>query len=214
MAIYSGYTIYAGETYDFQKVTTVDTMVRYHGAMNTLFNESLEKAVKTLDDPKKGLFNPNLQSPCVASDFQKIGGGAKCEDKCKKNADNVSTYCVSVRATNMYLAYIGHLGQLQGTVNFESLGWAELRIIPATDLLYQAILARDEKITKDIEESRRVLEATLGAYNEFMISYPIHKQYQVVIKNLIKYKNKLKDIRDSLIQFPSSFVDTTATKCS
>lgn len=213
MTIYGSYTIYAGETYEFQKVNTINTMVLYHEAMNKLFNKSLEKAVKMLDDPKiLSKDKNNLQSPCKASDFPKEA--KKCEKLCESNTDNVSTYCVSVRATDMYLAYIGHLGQLQGSVNFESLGWAELRVIPATDLLYQAILARDKKITKDIEESRRVLEATLGAYNEFIIAYPIHKQYQTVIKNLIKYKNKLKDIRKYLIQFPSTFVDTTSTKCS
>lgn len=215
MTIYGGYTIYAeGKTYDFQKITTIDSMVRYHEAMNTLFNESLEKVVKILDDPEKGLLNPDLQSPCGSDDFQKDGGSKKCEELCEGSENNVSTYCVSVKATDMYLSYIGHLGQLQGTVNFESLGWTKMTVIPATDLVYQAILARDEKITKDIEESRRVLEATLGAYNEFMVSYPIHKQYQVIIKNLIKYKNKLKNIRRYIIEFPSTFIDTTATKCS
>ncbi|MDD3862178.1 MAG: hypothetical protein PHP74_04825, partial [Candidatus Gracilibacteria bacterium] len=107
-----------------------------------------------------------------------------------------------------------HLGKIQSSIDIESLGLTSGLLAPTTNLIYTALSARDEKINQDIEESRRVLEATLSAYNEFMIAYPIHKQYQVVIKNLIKYKNKLKDVRDYIIQFPSTFIDVTSTKCS
>lgn len=214
MVIYGGYTIYAAGKYDFEKDKTVEAIALYHKEMNNLFNKSLAKVVEILKDAEKGVLNPLLQSPCVASDFQEIGGAEKCEKKCRDDVENASTYCVSVRSLDMYMAYMVHLGKIQSSLDIESLGLKSGILAPTTNLIYKALSARDEKINQDIEESRRVLEATLSAYNEFMIAYPIHKHYQVVIKNLIKYKNKLKDVRDYIIQFPSTFIDATSTKCS
>ena len=215
VAIYGGYTIYAADKYAFEDTTTSETMDLYREEMNTLFNDSLTQVVAILVKPEEGLQSPNLlQSPCVANDFAKDGGKETCENMCRDNPDNVSTYCVSVRAMDRYMKYIFHLGEIQGSVNFESIGLAEMRLTPLTDAVYRLTLARDSEIDAEIERSRRVLESTLTAYNEFMTAYPIHRQYQEVIKNLIKYKNKLKNIRDYVIQFPSTFIDTTSTKCS
>ncbi|MFA7685531.1 MAG: hypothetical protein WCX95_01885 [Candidatus Gracilibacteria bacterium] len=212
VVVYGGYTIYAADKYDFEETVDISTMMFYHDGMNDLFNESLASVVSILVDPNGDL--SKLNSPCGAANFQEPDGTAKCEKKCIDDPGNVSTYCVSVRSMDMYLKYVVHLGTILGSVNFENLWFSEMRLNPATDLVYRQILARDTLINDDIEKSRRVLEATLGAYNEFMIAYPVHRQYQDVIRNLIKYKNKLKDIREYAIQFPSTFIDTTSTKCS
>ncbi|MDD3861690.1 MAG: hypothetical protein PHP74_02255, partial [Candidatus Gracilibacteria bacterium] len=174
MVIYGGYTIYAAGKYDFEKNKTLNTIALYHNEMNNLFNKSLAKVALILKDPEKGILNPSLQSPCVASDFQKPNGAGNCEKKCRDDAENVSTYCVSVRALDMYMAYMIHLGKIQSSIDIECLGLTSGLLAPTTNLIYTALSARDEKINQDIEDSRRLLEATLSAYNEFMIAYPIH----------------------------------------
>jgi len=213
MVVYSGYTIYAEKTYEFEDYVDEKVISTYHDEMNDLFNKKIATMVKILKNPE-GVNNPNLKSPCVASDFQEEGGVQKCEQSCKNNPDNVSTYCVSVEAMDMYMKYVIHLNKIKQDIGFESILSAEMKLTPVTDLAYQLLLKREEAITKDIEISRRVLEATLTAYNEFMTAFPIHTRYQTVIKNLIKYKNKLKDIREQIKKFPSTFIDTTGTKCS
>lgn len=212
MLVYGGYTIYAENKYDFEDEVTVDTILEYHEEMNDLFNKNLKAVVDILKDPK-GTENPKLQSPCQMKDFQEPDGTIKCEKKCMDDPENVSTYCVSVQAMDRYMRYIAHLNELLGSLNFESMGWSELRLTPVTDLIYQSVLSRDAAIEADIEQSRRVMEGTLAAYNEFMTAYPIHIRYKAVIKNLIKYKNKMKDIRQQVVQFPSTFIDATSTKC-
>ncbi|MFA6917883.1 MAG: hypothetical protein WC285_03560 [Candidatus Gracilibacteria bacterium] len=216
MAVYSGYTIYAEGKYNFEDPINADTMRLYHEGMNDLFNTKLEKVVEILDEPEgpgKGIDNDLLRSPCTAEDFKKVGGTLECEQKCLDNPDNVSTYCVSVEATDRHIRYITHLTKLQTSVNFDSIWAAELRVIPLTDVVYNGILARNSAIDEDISRSREVLEATLAAYNEFITAYPIHIQYKTIIRNLITYKNKLKDVRSEVVLFPSSFIDTTSTKC-
>ena len=216
IAVYGGYTIYAEGEYEFENKVDSQVMFLYHKGMNELFNSKLEKVVEILDEPEgegKGIDNELLRSPCTTADFKKDGGVQECEKKCIDNPDNVSTYCVSVQAMDMYMRYMIRLSKIQGSVDFSSIGLAELRIIPLTDMVYQGILSRDAAIYEDVDKSRKVLEATLAAYNEFITAYPIHIQYKAIIKNLIKYKNKLKDVRNQAVLFPSSFVDVTSTKC-
>lgn len=213
MLVYGGYTIYAEKKYDFENAIDARVMTAYHDEMNKLFNGKLSSAVKILKNPE-GVNSPLLKSPCTASEFKEKGGIDKCEKKCMDNPENASTYCVSVQAMDRYMRYIALLNSIQGSVNFESLGWTELRITPITETLYKEVLNRNTAIDTDIETSRRVMEATLAAYDEFLTAYPIHMRYKTIIGNLIKYKNKLRDIRTEVIKFPSTFIDTTSTKCS
>jgi hypothetical protein len=214
--VYSGYTIYAADQYKFEKVTNSKAIDFYHEEMNSFFNGKFAAAVKILNETgdDKGVNNPLLKSPCQASDFAAPGGAAVCKQACKNQTDNISPYCVSIQSMNIYLKYMMHLKSIQGTIDFGSLGGGAMRMTPVTDIVYQAIASRDAEIDKDIESSRRVLEATVATYNEFLTAYPIHKQYNLIINHLVKYKNKLKDLRYEMIQFPSTFIDTTSTKCS
>jgi len=213
MIVYGGYTIYAAKTYDFEEYMNENVISEYHDEMNDMFNKKIAAMVKILKNPE-GVNDPNLESPCGAADFQEDGGVKKCEQICRNNSGNVSTYCVSVEAMDMYMKYIFHLNKIRKAIGFESVWSAEMKLTPVTDLAYQLLLKREEAIDKDIEISRRVLEATLTSYNEFMTAFPVHTRYQTVIKNLIKYKNKLKDVREQIQKFPSTFIDTTGTKCS
>ena len=221
--VYGGYTIYAAGEHEFEKTTDESAMELYHTEMNTLFNDKFAAAVTILKEKGvlnpngtnngKGVYNPKLKVP-AACDFAAENGAQKCKQICKDDTSNISPYCVSIQSLDTYIRYTLHLQQIQGTIDFSNLGGGAMRMTPVTDLVYRQIQKRDDEINKDIEQSRRVLEVTLAAYNEFLTAYPIHTQYSLIIKDLIKYKNKLKDIRFLIDQFPSTFTNTTSTKCS
>ncbi|MBI4231647.1 hypothetical protein HY605_00320 [Candidatus Peregrinibacteria bacterium] len=57
------------------------------------------------------------------------------------------------------------------------------------------------------------MKATVGAYNEYRLAYPMHKKYEEVIDNLIEYKDATEDIKQEVMQFPGKFIDATTSQC-
>jgi len=171
----------------------------YHDEMNELFNKKLEillNLLKEKDFEKK----PDFQVPGnVDVDNYK--------ELCK--VENVSTYCVSMQALDIYVGYTKVLDQVKGYLPIELPG-GDSGVISK---VFKESGKRDMAIAAEVENARKVMEATIGAYNEFRLAYPMHKKYQQIIKDLVKYKQKIKHIRSEVIEFPIKFVDATSTAC-
>lgn len=191
--VYGGYTIYAeddGEL-DFRKPEKGLVYIEetYHKAMNEYFNVKMQQLVEILDNEK---FAEN-------EDFKAPAKDVEC------NETNVSTYCVAMGATDMFIDYAKTLEKIEGTLVSEG------AVSPGDVLI--ATNERDVDITFAIEEAELVLDATLATYNEFRLAYPMHKQYEIVINNLIGYKDALEDVRKDVSKFPSKFIDSSSSYC-
>ncbi len=163
----------------------------YHDDMNDFFNGKLEKLVDLLDDPNAKFYeSENFLAPKKSED---------CGE------ENLSTYCLSIEALDKYLAYVDKLNGMRSSLDFESTDSAQL--------LLQNLSSRNVKINQEIENAKKVLEATLAAYNEFRLAYPMHKEYEKIINNLVKYKIALEDIRRQVREFPLRFIDATSADC-
>lgn len=209
--IYGGYTIYAENPEDIQELYDefleeedfYDTYEDYHDSMNEMFNQKLSKMYEILEDPDffkkhKDLLYPPLNIDQKKDDLKTI------LEKC---GENVSTYCVSMRGLDMYIQYLQHIKNMRTT-----LAKVDLSGINVQSLIAQTA-ARNEDIEKEVDQAKQALEGTLAVYNEYRLAYPLHKKYEQIITELIKYKLALKDVRLEVAQFPGKYVDTTSDQC-
>lgn len=213
--VYGGYSLYAADipvisstdsflSRTFNDLALANVSNQYHGEMNDYFNLKMERLNELIDDmdfehedflPPSQVAVPNLNP--VEDELPEI------VEKCGE--DNVSTYCVSMGALDLYLRYVNALNRLKGTL-VEGTG-------DSVSDLYQATQNRYVVINREIEEARRVLETTVATYNEYRLAYPMHKKYQEIADNLVLYRSALNEINRELINWPVEFVDATTHKC-
>lgn len=210
MLIYGGYTIYAAgggkKIINFRDAKDFYTAFdAYHMEMNSYFNDKIEKLnilVKDngfYQDPKK---KKNFLPPTDIIDKDNV---STILSKCGQ--ENVSTYCVSIGALDKYVSYLEKLEELKGSLDFsggDSVSRSEL---------ISSYNQNKQKYTVEAKEAREVMEGTVQAYNEFRLAYPMHRKYEEIITQLVKYRLALKDIRKRVAQFPQKFIDATSSQC-
>ncbi len=204
IVVYGGYNIYAlsGPTSTRGPLTTFFAKNEYHGKMNAYFNKKIEKLNEVLEEKdfftSEKFIAPTNIDP-INDNFNTI------LEKCGE--DNVSTYCVSMGALDIYIQYVTSLNRLLG---------APVRpdgdYFTVEDVLNASRRGSDE-IHDEIEYSRKVMRATIAIYNEYKLAYPMHKKYREIISNLIKYRTVVKDISRQTTHFPIKFIDATSSTC-
>lgn len=158
----------------------------YHESVNELFNAKAKKLITEDETANKESLD---------------------EEECLKTDNNVSTFCVAVQAIDLYEQYKDELYKRwdptqKDIENSESL----------TDALSNTSSKRDF-IKEQVAKSKVALDMTLSAYNELRWSFELHKQYKQVIKDLLKYRDKLADVRQYVEQYPARFADATTPYC-
>lgn len=204
--VYGGYTLYA-VTYEFenQGLEYGTTFNAYHEEMNDYFNEKLEKLVKIVDENPDGFTQDKVFK--VPDNIDVVNDSLDVVlTKC--GADNVSGYCVSMGALSRYMNYAKKLDQIGKSLPpvSQSGGATVSELLNRTN-------SRKEEVLTESKEARVVMEAAVQSYNEFMGAYPMHKKYEVIIVDLIRYKLALKTIKNKVTRFPSKFIDATSSQC-
>jgi len=214
MAVYGGHTIFAADEeakkyenfYKFQdlegKKDYDDLKSEYHKAMNDYFNYKFDLLETLIEKDKKFFENKDFKSPeIVADNFD--DRYTEIINKCKTN---VSSYCVSMGALDLYMTYLESLNAQEGTLPYVEPGMG-------IDELLTQIKSRNDDIKEETEEAKFVMEATTAAYNEFAMAYPMHIQYENIIRNLMKYRIALESIHKQVVTFPVRFADATSDQC-
>lgn len=164
----------------------------YHDAMNDMFNDKMEKLSEIMEK-EKFYDDINFAAPLD-------------EDACTNS--NVSSYCVSMEALDLYMIYLDTLAEMKG----------QLAVRDEGDYLigeaYEKVSTRNRSISIEVEEAREALEATVSAYNEYRLAYPMHIQYEEIIDSLLKYRAALDVIRKRVRKFPGKFIDATSVFCN
>lgn len=209
MLIYGSYTIYAagGKTKpNFRDAKDFyGAFDAYHMEMNDYFNGKIEKLNLLVKD--NGFYqNPekkkNFLPPANIIDKDDV---STILSKCGE--DNVSTYCVSIGALDKYVSYLRKLDELKDSLDFsggDSVSKGEL---------IASLGQNKQKFNAEAQEAKKVMEGTVQAYNEFRLAYPMHRKYEEIITQLVKYKLALKDIRKRAAQFPQKFIDASTSQC-
>jgi len=146
-------------------------------------------------------------------------------EKCGE--ENLSTYCVSLGALNIHLRYLNKLDALQealpDTNDVDCFHRETIPIIGAypscanvasLENLAGFSKERNEAIIDEYDSSRKIMEGAVGAYNEFMLAYPMHKKYEAILEELSKYKKALRAIKYEVMVFPLKFIGTSSYVCS
>ena len=207
-------------------LSTSKAMDKYHELVNNKFNYYTQLMLKGQEQAAKTKTpDPNSIAP---------PGGKAC------TRENYSTYCVSKEMLrnqdhtgymDYYEALICRRNRVFDTKT-EALSYADvgetilsagISTPGAVESQYPAVYqlqktleisARLDAINREIDSAKQALDVTLATYDELKTAWAMHKRYIVIYENLVKYRDKLVEIRHQVEDFPSKFIDATTTMCN
>lgn len=193
-------------------LSTESAMKLYHKTINEKFNVYIRKMMSE-EDPENG--KPPENDDC-------------------EGTDNYSTYCVAMDLLNNpeygYMAYKKALTCRKYSL-FEDAtdrdAWSaysdfmiygegneqKVQDIYQTQRVMQ-ISARLEGIENEIDAAKQTLDQTLSAYDSLKTAWKMHVKYMEIYKSLVKYRDKLVEVRHQVEFFPAKFIDATTTSCT
>lgn len=192
--------------YDDLKISLNDIRLKYHKDMNKLFNESTKILIEKLKT-EAAISIESLEAVLEIPE--------KDEDCFKEDKKNVSTYCVAVRATKLFMQYQEALNNRRQELFDKAPEDVEAELAKKTQAgIVTEITLRSKIIDDELTTAKKALDTTLKAYNELRLAYPLHIEYQLLIPKLQKFRDALKVIRDKVETFPSKFVDAASSNCT
>jgi hypothetical protein len=190
-----------------------NAVVTYHNDMNELFDAK----IKILLDDDTTI--EQVKAPGYNDD----GSPKECE------SDNVSTYCVSLEAADLYFAFqealVGdgdgydshvdyYFDEVEDAYSSASEDPDSARRQLRLDDVSSEYAERYDLIQDQLEISQRAMNVTLSAYNELYKYYNLHKEYEQVITDLEAYRDELSEMRKWVERYPKHFHDRTTTACT
>lgn len=222
--------------YNDRSLSTEDIMVMYHEKTNEKFNDYISKMiVAQTAAAEEGTVDPNGIPP-EPPDEPPAEGEDPMKEFCDENRNNYSTFCVAAnlisdkKRGDGYLQYAQALDCRRGNLfetsqeetAYNDYGDALIigeeneqefgQILQAQKAL--EISARLEAIDREIKTAKRALDQTLSAYEELKTAWVMHRQYIKTYEELVKYRDKLIEIRHQVEEYPSKFIDATTTMCT
>jgi len=211
--------LWAENIYGREDQTLRSAMDLYHKTINERFNDYTKLMIQgQTEASKSGKSDPNSRVP----------DDGKCDEK------NYSTYCVGEDLlTNPRYGYMNYMKALECRKNrifdtvTEEKAWDDYQdamIIGEENeqdaenaLQLQrslSVSSRMEAAEKEIGRSKRALDTTLATYDELKTAWFMHLRYVEIYKNLVKFRDKMAEIRHQVEDFPSKFIDATTTMCT
>lgn len=183
-----------------------DISVIYHQEMNRIFNDSIKQLVQVLST-NKDLSNPALRKKVldrisVPAEVLADDVEAFCAEK--KDAMNLSTFCLALRADFLYDKYATALSFRRGTLDLSSGKQVDA---VESDSVTRSIVARE------ILDAKKTFDAALSAYQELQTAFPLHMQFEDMKTSLLQYRDRLVDMRKQIDSFPHKFINASTTEC-
>lgn len=200
----------------------------YHEKMNEKFNKYIEKAMSSAS---KAAIQPTGQD-AINSRAPEAATTEAALKKCAENDyANYSTYCVAITLyADPSFGYKGFRDVMSCRKNelFESTkeknAYIDGMVMGEKNeqevyKIYQqeAILSISNKIsqaTNAVNDAKAALDQTLSAYDQMKLAWSLHTRYVKIYEDLVKYRDKLVDIRHYVETFPSKFIDASTTQCT
>lgn len=207
-------------------------MTMYHERTNDKFNDYIREMITKQAAEKKSVPENSLP-PELPED---PGNLSAMKAFCDENRKNYSTFCVAANmisdTTNGdgYLQYAQALNcrrsdifdTVQEESAYQAYGDALIlgeeneqdfeRVLQGQKAL--EISARLDAVDREIDTAKRALDQTLSAYNELKTAWPMHVRFVEIYGDLVKYRDKMIEIRHQVEEYPSKFIDATTTACT
>jgi hypothetical protein len=201
----------------------------YHEHMNNLFNKKAKLLVTgkeeeidatVPDDGEKAGKIKYCKSRPSHEDCSNISSDINhCEsnpndkeclqthEQCALLDKNVTTFCLAMESSTLYIKFKDAL-----LAKWDDIPIEEDADMDLTDA-FKAMQMQRTFINSEIDVSKKTLDSALAAYNELRWSFALHKEYKKIIKDLLKYRDKLADVRKYVEQYPDKFHDASTPYC-
>lgn len=194
--------------------------------------EIIDMYHETINDKFNGYIKRMIQNQTKAAEQKKPDPLSQVPEDgiCDDEGKNYSAYCMAQTLlssdTYGYMAYAKALTCRRYSIVGETLAKqrdpklisgqenkdrvAEIR--QNTALL--EISSTLDLIDRELASSKRALDQTLAAYEELKTAWPMHVQYMETYSSLVKFRDKMAEIRHQVEFWPGKFIDATTTQCT
>jgi hypothetical protein len=222
-----GITLNPDSPYSNWDLDTEAVMQLYHKTINDKFNEYIKKMIqaqaaaveKNEADPNglppapdeitglPGVCDANnYSSYCVASTLLSDKSFGYMEYRRSMNCRRQSIFSSAKDQTSLYDSYT--------KVMIIGKGNEDAAINRSQGARVLEVSARLKAIDTEIDVAKQALDKTLVAYVELKTAWPMHKRYVQIYESLVKYRDKLVEVRHQVEELPNKFIDATTTKCT
>ncbi len=171
----------------FDPYSLEDAAVKYHQKADEIVDGFLERLITTQ--------NPDVTF--VAS-----------EEGC--SSSSASTYCLAAALNPLLDEYLTYLNKQKSIVEADELDFDSRTSLKDA---FDASLTRETLIDTEILAAVETMDLTLAVYNQIQLVYPVHKEFEALVKSLQGFNNGLADIRNYVELFPGKFNDATTIEC-
>lgn len=185
----------------------------YHEQMNLTFNQTIAQLIQFLS-ANKDLGNEEIRKKVL----ERITVPEDLPDEevlnfCLNREENMnlSTYCLALRADDLYENYRAALSFRREDLVGPTCDLSDPNLTQA-DLLHCGDSERI-RIDRELVDAKKAFEASLTAYQELQTAFPLHMQFEDMKDALIKYRDRLVEIRKKVDEFPSRFINSTSDSC-
>ena len=188
-----------------ESMTLENLIFTYHDEMNKLFNRTIKELISVLsknrdlkNEEKRNAVLERLEAPEENKEYETCFADA--------GNMNLSTFCLAVRADDLYENYI------------TALRFQRYKPQPVEENAKQAdvqanFAVRNGMIDEELGSAQRAFNATLSAYLELQTAFPLHMQLEQTKDLLIRYRDRLVEVRKQVDEFPKRFINATTTSC-
>ncbi len=180
--------LYASSTvnpYEKESLEIKEIEKMYHKKVNDIFNSKLT----LLKQGEKGKGTAEVPK----------------NDQCGEN--NYSTYCLAVTVAKEYDQYAVAMDKRKSYIKITE------ENMTLTQASLTTINQRNE-VENELNRSKLALDMAVKTYDEILVSYKLHMQYEKIIKSLTKYNKKLIEYRKEVEKLPGKFIDASTTQCT
>ncbi len=173
--------------YTDSSLSVDDMIVQYHGNVNTITNEFIDRLINS-DDPN--VLYPPSDSSC--------------------DSDNVSTFCLAQKLNDELTAFefglISHKDQIPEEISIDT--------APSNlNTAFQKASEQNNVLQEQRQYAQDALDLTLAVYNQIQVVYPMHTEMLRLITNLKTYRDNLASLRDVIELYPNKFNGATTAQC-
>lgn len=186
----------------------------YHEQMNLIFNQTIAQLIPFLS-ANKDLANEEIRKKVL----ERITVPEDLPDEevlnfCLNRGENMnlSTYCLALRADDLYENYRAALSfrreDLSGSAQVDGLSPTQTQT-ETFDNIYD----QSRRIDRELVDAKKAFEASITVYQELQTAFPLHMQFEDMKDALIKYRDRLVEIRKKVDEFPHRFTNSTSDAC-
>lgn len=176
----------------------------YHLRVNDITNEHFRELITFFED------KTDMESILDETTRSRLGSPQNLDSECSTDEDmNFSSSCLAYKLNQEYLDLVESLQQDLERADVDTLRESADITAGISDIGITNQFAAEQ-----LELSSELQRQTVAFYQQTLLTFPLHIQYQITIDELNKFLSNVRQINRKISIYPSKFHNATTAQCT